>query len=184
MYIVKESSENEKIEINEKIFVEDICKIIDIDFIPLLTNRSESNGIINYEGYVKIKILYEIENKQGLCEKQVKIPFIIKRNDSEEIDLIISRKDFALSNENVNISLEIQIKKVRENNECINIIKDIKIEDIKEENDYSVIIYFIKPGDTLWEICKRFKVSRDGISKYNDLEDSKIIPGNKLYIVR
>ena len=182
--VVKENFEKEKIEISEKIFVEDICKIIDIDFIPIISNKSELNEIINYEGYVKAKILYEIENKQGLFEKQVKIPFIIKRNDSEEIDLIISRKDFALSNENVNISLEIEIKKIRENCECINLIKEIKIEEIKQENDYSIIIYFIKPEDTLWEICKRFKVSTDKISKYNDLDDSKIIPGNKLYIVR
>lgn len=182
--IINEDQEKEKIEIEEKMFIEDICKIVDIDLIPIIISKNESNNIVNYEGHVKANILYEVENKQGICEKQMKIPFIIKRRNNEEIKLRIVKKEYNLSNENVNLFIKIEIEEIKENCEKINLINEIKIDDIKEENEYSVIVYFIKPEDTLWEICKRFRVSTEQIGKYNDLENSKIIPGNKLYIVR
>ena len=182
--IINENKEKEKIEIEEKIFIEDICKIVDIDLIPVIISKNETNDIVNYEGHIKANILYEVENKQGIYEKQIKIPFILKRRNSEEIKLNIVKKEYNLSNENVNLFIKMEIEEIKENCEKINLINEIKIDDIKEENEYSVIVYFIKPEDTLWEICKKFRVSSEQISKYNDLENSKIIPGNKLYIVR
>lgn len=182
--VVKEDCKKEKIDIEEKVFIEDICKVIDIDAVAIIINKNEVNKIVNYEACIKANILYEIENKSILCQKEVKIPFIIKRDNNEEIKLTITNKEFTLTNENVNLSFEVEINEIRENCERINLINEIKIEENKEENDFSMIVYFIKPEDTLWEICKKFKVSTNQISEYNNLDNSKLVPGNKLYIVR
>ena len=182
--VVKEKNHTEKIQIEEKVFVEDICKIVDIDFGVIITNKNELNNIVNYEGHVKANILYEVENKQGLCEKQVKIPFIIKRNNLEEIKLNIIKKEYTLTNENVNINLEIEIIEIKENCEEINLINEINITEKEEENEFSMIVYFVKQEDTLWDVCKKFKVSQSQICEYNNIENLKLIPGNKLYIVR
>ena len=182
--VVKEKEGTDKIQIQEKIFVEDICKIVDIDFGVMIVNKNQLNNIINYEGNLKVNILYEIENKQGICEKQVKIPFIIKRDNLEEIKLNIIKKEFTLINEDANINVEIEINEIKENCEEINLINEIKVSEKEEENEFSMIVYFIKQEDTLWDVCKKFKVSQSQICEYNNIEDSKLIPGNKLYIVR
>ena len=182
--VVKEKEGTDKIQIQEKIFVEDICKIVDIDFGVMIVNKNQLNNIINYEGNLKVNILYEIENKQGICEKQVKIPFIIKRDNLEEIKLNIIKKEFTLINEDVNINVEIEINEIKENCKEINLINEIKVSEKEEENEFSMIVYFIKQEDTLWDVCKKFKVSQSQICEYNNIEDSKLIPGNKLYIVR
>ena len=45
-------------------------------------------------------------------------------------------------------------------------------------------MYFIKPEDTLWSIAKQFNIKKDLLIRINELEDEKLIPGEKLYIIR
>ena len=46
-----------------------------------------------------------------------------------------------------------------------------------------MVIYFVKPGDTLWKIAKNFKSTINDIVSVNGLEDAnKIYPGQQLYI--
>lgn len=69
-------------------------------------------------------------------------------------------------------------------------IKNKFIEDIEEKecikkNEYSMVVYFVKPCDTVWKIAKMFKVTMESIIQANNLEDpNKIKVGEKLYIVK
>ena len=46
-----------------------------------------------------------------------------------------------------------------------------------------MIIYFVKPGDTLGKIAKRFRSTVDDIARVNGIEDvNKILVGQQLYI--
>ena len=48
-----------------------------------------------------------------------------------------------------------------------------------------MVIYFVKPGDTLWKIAKMFKSTVEDIAKINEIEDvNKISVGQQLYIPR
>ena len=71
------------------------------------------------------------------------------------------------------------------NNVNINIIDNIQIKDKNEENDDydSLILYIVKPGDTLWRIAKNFNSTIDDIARMNGIEDTnKIDVGQKIYI--
>ena len=49
--------------------------------------------------------------------------------------------------------------------------------------DYSVIIYVVKPGDTLWKIAKRFGSTVNDIVRVNGIEKpDKLNVGEKIYI--
>ena len=179
-----DNMDEDKINIEQKVFVEDINKVIDIECFAKIVEKKVINNITNYEGEVCASILYEAENKNGLCSKEVKIPFALKKEKSQAIKLRIARKEFSLSNENVNIFLEIETIEIMQQTKQIKLIEEINVEEETDENPYSMIVYFIKPEDTLWSIGKKFKVTIENICKYNNLENSKIIPGSKLYIVR
>ena len=48
---------------------------------------------------------------------------------------------------------------------------------------FSVVIYFVKPGDTLWKIAKEFKSTVSNIAKLNDIEnENNINVGEQLFI--
>ena len=82
-----------------------------------------------------------------------------------------------------NIDMEFSIEVSQNTN--ITIIDNIEVQenrDINMEYD-SLILYIIQPGDTLWEIAKKFRSTIDEISRMNGIENPDLIyAGNKLYI--
>ena len=79
-----------------------------------------------------------------------------------------------------------QINTKISNNINLNIIDNLQINDKNntDNEDYdSLILYIVKPGDTIWKIAKRFNSTVNDISRVNGIEDSnKIDVGQKLYI--
>ena len=47
-----------------------------------------------------------------------------------------------------------------------------------------MIVYFVKDGDTIWNIARDFRVTMDSIKKVNNLQDDRISRGEKLYIMK
>ena len=66
----------------------------------------------------------------------------------------------------------------------LNIIQEVtECEEKKKSNPYSMTIYFVKQGDTLWKIAKKFKSTVDDIVKLNEIADpDKIDIGMQLFI--
>ena len=68
----------------------------------------------------------------------------------------------------------------------INIIDNVEVSEDKNdsEEDYdSLIMYVVKPGDTLWKIAKRFNSTIDEIKRMNGIEDeNQINVGQKIFI--
>ena len=58
-------------------------------------------------------------------------------------------------------------------------------EELEEQNDYAMIVYFVKQGDTIWNIARNFRVTQDSIIQANNLQDdNRINVGEKLYIMK
>ena len=128
-----------------------------------------------------------------LNSRNVKVPFEVdaenRQNSSNiNVDYEISLKEIKYdfkSEGNLQIEAVLEINTKISNNVNINIIDNIQIEDRNRENeDYdSLILYIVKPGDTLWKIAKRFNSTIDDIARMNGIEDrNKIDVGQKLYI--
>ena len=47
-----------------------------------------------------------------------------------------------------------------------------------------MIVYVVKPNDTLWSIAKKNKTTIENIKLLNNLENNNIKQGEKLYIER
>ena len=45
-------------------------------------------------------------------------------------------------------------------------------------------MYFVKPGDTLWNIAKKFKIKVCDLKELNKLESENLYLGDRLYIMR
>ena len=83
----------------------------------------------------------------------------------------------------VKIELNIQTKMFKSIN--INILEDLEEKEIEDQNSFSIIIYFVKKGDSLWKIAKKFKSTVDAIKKINKVEDeNNLTIGMPLFIPR
>ena len=80
---------------------------------------------------------------------------------------------------NMELNIMIDNSKMTE----VKVIDNIENSEDNTDNIYSIVVYFVKPGDTLWNIAKRFKSTINAIASVNGIEDeNKINVGQQLFI--
>ena len=170
---VNTEKDKEIIKVDDKIEINDIKKIFDIDCKINILKDTEA----------EIKIYYETSEKGVLNVKTVKIPIMKKLDNNCNISII--KKDFNIDGNNCLVQVELEILQNNFINKKISLIQNVNIKELQNKDDYSVIVYFVKPNDTIWKIAKKFRVTMESIIKLNDLENPDLIyPGDKLYVLR
>lgn len=110
----------------------------------------------------------------------------VNANSKVETEIELKTDNFIVESPGVitsNIDLEVNSNVFK--NENINVIDDITTNDDTMEDPYSMVIYFVKPNDTLWKIAKQFRSTPEDIAKINELEDErKLLVGKQLFIPR
>ncbi len=181
---VEGGASHEMVEINENILVEDIRTLYDVDCMANITNKTQAGSFTNYEGEVCVDIYFDTGNK--LSVKKAKIPFMVKLDcDTDDIEMNFVRKHFKLTGEDVACDLQLEVKPNSSNYKTIRLIDNVEEEECEEESDYAMVVYFVKEGDTIWNIARDFRVSMDSLIKNNQLEENQgVRPGEKLYIMK
>lgn len=176
----------ETISIDEKVVIEDVNSILDVDCKPVIVASNTVGSFTNYEGELNLEFYYEADNRNGLNVKNVKLPFLAKMEMTEKnVEINVQRKMFSINNENVECNIELVARQSSSTLKKISIIENIESNPYEEENDYKMFIYFVKAGDSIWKIAKKFRVCMEDIIKINNLEDpDRINIGDRLYIMR
>ena len=110
-----------------------------------------------------------------------------KIEDKSKINTVleIRQNDFVIKDGTIETTIGIRFNIEEQKNRELNIIEEVSMEDTKDCNTYSMVIYFVKPGDTLWKIAKMFRSTVADIARINDIENTnKINVGQQLYIPR
>lgn len=179
--------------IREKQFLSDIGndKIYDVEINPSIVRQTVLTNRIVYEGEVRLNILYGAENTSRIETKDITLPFTfqtecIGATQSSEIEtnMGIVLQDFTkMPDESIDIKIDLEFTINLSNHQTIHVIEEINVEETREQEKYSLIIYFVKPGDTLWNIAKRFRSTVSNIATVNAIEDeNKINIGEQLFI--
>ena len=192
--ISNKENRTETCHINENINITELGdkEIVDVDCKPRITNTNKLNSRIMYDGEVELNFVLSNSNNQ-INTARVVMPFEFNVENIENGEMLEINTNFEVGEQNfvvktggdvvvdLNIIFNIGICK----NISVSIIDDIEIEENKEFEDYSLIIYIVKPGDTLWNIAKKLKSTVDDIARANGIEnENKIKVGEKLYIPR
>ena len=137
----------------------------------------KNDGSIKIDGIVYFNIIYQLDDDAGTIMSTVaEIPF------SVNLDIpIIQKSDFVDTNINItdischlrrgrtidtDIELTINITVTGQKYESV--IKEIQLlSEVPENKDSNFMIYFGRRGDTLWNICKKLKVSEEKILLQN-----------------
>lgn len=179
--------------VNQQIQIPEMIgrRLYDVEVNPVISNENVLNDKIVYEGNIELKFIYEAENSVMTEIKKIELPLNfnaeikgVNKQSNIKTGISVTSQDFIIGqngNIDCNISLEFEINVSRST--TINIIDDLKIEENKSEKNYSMVIYFVKQGDTLWKIAKKFKSTIEDIVEVNEIEDAnKIRVGQQLFI--
>lgn len=179
--------------IDERIEMLDINtsdRVCDVKVIPQVETENVLEGRIVYSGNLELNILYLSDS--GLNSKNVKLPFefnlednAVSSNYDVETQINVISQNFIVVNDNtMNTKIELEFVAIVSKNMQMNIIDEIEADERLEDN-YSMVIYFVKKGETLWDIAKKFGSRIEDIAAVNDIEDvDRINEGQQLFIPR
>ena len=146
-----------------------------------------------YEGEAIVSILYESSEIVRIDKKEFRFPInyevsILEGMKEENLDILIDVEKYEInsqSNNNIQISIELNINTKMFKTVELNIIDNLEEKELEEDNEYSIIVYFVKDGDTLWKIAKKYRSTVENIKKVNNIEDEdKLSINQQLFIPR
>lgn len=178
------------IKLNEKLTIPELLygKILGFNSIPIISSVDVRNGKINYEAVLSAEFMVQSENDVNSLKAEFPFSFelvdnnIINMSNIETEIRVISQK-LDINEDGITISVEMEANAGVQNYETINFTQNLELQEPQNMDTYSMVIYFVKPGDTLWEIAKQFRSKVEDIARVNGIEDEdKIRIGQQLYI--
>lgn len=183
-------------DVQEKINVSNVKdnKIYDINIIPQIVKYNILNNSISYELELNIFMLFESNITNRIEENSQKISFThvvnienVNKNSVVETNIEIDSKDYVCTSEgsiDLNVGMKFMINTYFKN--PIDVVCGLRSESIDDSTrNNSLVIYYVKNGDTLWKIAKKFRSTMDEIAKVNGIEnEDKLSVGDQLFIPR
>ena len=166
-------------------------KIYDVGTNVEITKQTVLNDRILYEGELKLNYIFNSGN--SLNTKNTSIPFSfnvdfagVNQNSNIDTNVDIGMQDFVITEDgSIDVKVDITFNVALLNNVEINIIDDIVEEENRSVNSCSLVIYYVKQGDTLWKIAKKFGSTVEEIARINGIENvDKLNIAQQLFIPR
>ena len=184
---------NNKCSIKEKMNIPELinAKICNTEVMPRIIKQSIYNDKIIYDGELQVKFMFISPTNNRLDLKVQTIPFSnsfdcpgVTQNSNLNTIVDVSAKDFNMMGDgsveaNIELNINSDVSKMME----VKVIDNIDTLEEGDDNIYSIVVYFVKPGDTLWNIAKKFKSTIGAIASVNGIDDeNKINVGQQLFI--
>ncbi len=166
-------------------------------YIPLKskTNISKTSSVadtklesIQNETPVRAEIPQEEISNAYVVKKGDTLGHIAEKHAVKTNDL---KKANNLKNNNLQIGQKLVIPNlavVKETSETKEVVTSSKTELLKTTENDSIInltvsnVYTVQKGDTIYDLSNKFKISKDNLTKWNNLDKSNLSIGQKLYL--
>lgn len=178
------------LKVDEKLTIPELLygKVLGVNVMPSLNNVDVRDGKIKYEATLNAEFMVQNENDVNSVNAQIPFDFELQNSSitnmsNIETEIRVISKNFNVEDDGVHLSIEMEVNAGVQNEETINFTQNLELVEPKDMDIYSMVIYFVKPGDTLWKIAKQFRSRVEDIARVNGIEnENKIYPGQQLYI--
>lgn len=178
------------LKLDEKLTMPDLFygKVLGVNVIPSLNNVDVRDGKIKYEATLNAEFMVQNENDVNSVNAQIPFDFELQNSSitnmsNIETEIRVISKNLNVEDDDVHLSVEMEVNAGVQNEETINFTRKLELIEPKDMDIYSMVIYFVKPGDTLWKIAKQFRSRVEDIARVNGIDDeNRIYPGQQLYI--
>ena len=182
------------VNVRDKVRLEDAehTKICDVQVTPVIKDIDISRDRVRADGDLNLRFLLSNDNEDSMITQNRQVPFNFTQEiqglteDSKvEIEIVPTFREFLTDDMEVTVKVDLCVNTNSYSLENVNVIDEIEELDEECANPYSMVIYFVKPGDTLWKIAKRYRSTVEDIARVNGIEEpDKIRPGMQLFIPR
>ena len=183
-----------RIDIRENInnIIPEDMKLIDYNIDTSYVTTETVNNTVTVGGIIKLNLLLQDQNTFELESKSIDV-IINEKFELENVGnspniyvSIIDKNGIVTQNGNdIEMRLILDVGAFIEDVADMNIIDKIEELELDLSNINSINIYIVKPGDSLWNIAKKYKTSIEKIVLTNNIEDPNVIDvGDKLLIIR
>lgn len=198
MLICKNSSQfpiKEVVEIEKS--CPDMLRVYKVSGIPCVDEISIVDNRLIVDGVINMNILYVTGNDDmPVYGCKASLPFshtIEAKGAKEGMQAIVSR-DISNIRFNMLSDREVEVRcmlnmdasvtsDVTESFAVSAEMTDMDKEEIKKFP--AIVIYFVKPGDTLWKLSKKYNSTVQSIAQINNIENPDLIyPGQRLLIIK
>lgn len=186
--------QTETIELMQGLLIPDLShiKILNIDATPNITTKNVLDGKVAIEGNVSFDVLFYNEERRTLENKKMELPFqqVVKveglQNGMDaDININVTGVEYQkIDDQQIQIKLTAKVEVVVEKEDNVRGIESIEATENTNFVMPSIVIYYVKPGDSLWNIAKKFRTTTSDIMEQNNLETDMILPGQQLMIPR
>ena len=176
----------EDLDLSQTITIPELANasLLNLNAIPSVNEMRRNGSKLTIEGNVNLEVLYYDREKKKIEIKKIELPFQkILDSNCDDTNIILSNVEYSLK-DNGQLELKIIIRFVCDDvkNLKLNLITKIEQTNNKHTSTASLIIYYVQPGDSLWNIAKKFKTTVELIKSSNNLSDDTIYPGQQLII--
>ncbi len=165
-------------------------KVYDVDTDVVVTNSRISDNEVLISGNVNLFFTCSSNGMTGIQTRKIDVPFEskISCNGINSKAKVKIKPDVILQDFNimpggeVNIKIDLGFNIVSSNDVDLKLINNIEELENEYVDDYNMVIYQVKPNDSLWKIAKKFNSTVQSIIDTNELKSDKIFPGDQLFI--
>lgn len=190
--IVNMKKSKDVINVRERVSLEGngnerICNVL---ADAIINEKSVSRGMVKFSGDLNLKfILLNDEGTEATAQERT-VPFSfsqgidsVNKDSKVDIDIAMAMQEFTKDGLEVSVKVDLEVCTTSYDLEELNVIDNIEELEYTDENPYSMVIYFVKSGDSLWKIAKRYRSTIDDIARINNIENpDKISVGMQLFI--
>lgn len=158
---------------------------------PVIESAKADNGKVCVEGKVQCYCLYICAGDEAPVYSIQKEISFCENIDAEgcaagcdcRVRAEIVHKNGALNSAGetelkLNLSLDVLVTK----QVSVPVFTSLEVSEIEAEDRKGIVIYFVRSGDNLWDVAKRYKVFASDIAELNGLESEELSDGMRLLI--
>lgn len=182
----------EKVKIDQLLTVTELMnsKLLDLNVKPIITDKYFMDEKLSLNGSLDLDITYYNKDKNIVETKKIELSFkqsikLNKKVNEEDIsiNLCVEYVKYDLQNSGqLQFESQFAIEICELNNMEFNTISNVIQTNEEIKAFASIVIYYVKPGDTLWKIAKEYRSTIALIMQVNDLKDDNIYSGQQLLI--
>ena len=190
--LINMKNSSNTINVRDRVQLEDIdySKVCNVTITPTITEKNVLNDRVRINGELELNFVLSNNDENDLTTLSRSIPFdfteeIEGLNPESRVNLEIVPKtqEFLVDNMDIEVRVDLEVNINSYNLETVSVIDNIQELENSDENPYSMIIYFVKQGDTLWRIAKKYKSTIKDIVRVNNIENpDSLEAGMQLFI--
>lgn len=157
-----------------------------------ITSSQTSENKLSVTGKIEAYILYLTDNSQNPVysfKKEIPFSYLLDCPYAETDMACSVAADISHTSFHLNAANEVELRYILNisadiiSKHTFSLISDIDVSEIPGDRKKGLVIYFIQPGDTIWNIAKNYSVSPDEIAEFNKINvKNPLTPGLRLII--